>query len=289
MRAIGILLLYIVVALGAQAQTSIWEVSSGDDRILIGGTAHLLRASDFPLPPEFEHAYQASDRIYFETDLAAAGQATFARQLRAQMQLPRGVVLRDVLTTPVYARLARFAASRGIELASLASLQPAMVTLLLTMTEYERYGFGAGVEGFFLRRTVADKKPTGFLETPAEQLTALGALTRIDPDRLIAYTLDDLAQLESFTDDMVKHWRAGSLYALDDLYIEEMRAGFPAVYQTLVDDRNRNWLPKLQAMFGNETAEFVLVGALHLTGSNNVLQLLGEAGFTISRYRPEAE
>ena len=51
------------------ADTSVWKVTSGDNTIYLGGTVHLLRSSDFPLPEEYEQSYQASSEIYFEIDL----------------------------------------------------------------------------------------------------------------------------------------------------------------------------------------------------------------------------
>ena len=36
---------------------SIWLVRSGDNVIYLGGTVHLLRPSDYPLPDEFDEAY----------------------------------------------------------------------------------------------------------------------------------------------------------------------------------------------------------------------------------------
>ena len=55
----------------AIADTSVWSVRSGDNVIYLGGTVHLLRPGDCPLPDEFEEAYQASSELYCETDIAA--------------------------------------------------------------------------------------------------------------------------------------------------------------------------------------------------------------------------
>jgi len=55
----------------AIADASVWSVRSGDNVIYLGGTVHLLRPGDYPLPDEFEEAYQASSELYCETDIAA--------------------------------------------------------------------------------------------------------------------------------------------------------------------------------------------------------------------------
>jgi len=38
----------------ASADTSVWEVTSAGNTIYLGGTVHLLRPSDYPLPEEYE-------------------------------------------------------------------------------------------------------------------------------------------------------------------------------------------------------------------------------------------
>ena len=47
--------------LALQAQSSVWKVSKGGNTLYIGGTSHLLRTSDYPLPAEFDLAYAAAD------------------------------------------------------------------------------------------------------------------------------------------------------------------------------------------------------------------------------------
>ena len=54
----------------AIAESSLWTIQKGGSITYLGGTCHLLRQSDFPLPPEFYKAYGASDILVFETDIA---------------------------------------------------------------------------------------------------------------------------------------------------------------------------------------------------------------------------
>src|SRR5258706_8959427 len=64
----SLVLLFSVVAVSAQS--SVWKVTRGPATLYLGGTIHLLRPSDLPLPAEFEMAYVASAQLYFETDIA---------------------------------------------------------------------------------------------------------------------------------------------------------------------------------------------------------------------------
>src|SRR5690625_6550624 len=67
-----LLSLALLVSAPALAQTTLFEVSKGDKQIFVGGTIHLLKPSEFPLPEAFDQAYGKASHIYFETDLEAA-------------------------------------------------------------------------------------------------------------------------------------------------------------------------------------------------------------------------
>jgi len=56
----------------------------------------------------------------------------------------------------------------------------------------------------------------------------------------------------------------------------------PNSYKQLISDRNNNWLPKVEAMFGNDESEFILVGVAHLAGQDSLLTLLENRGYTVS-------
>jgi uncharacterized protein YbaP (TraB family) len=61
-------------------------------------------------------------------------------------------------------------------------------------------------------------------------------------------------------------------------------AEFPALYQSLVVERNRNWAEQLSAMAtGSNHSALVVVGTLHLVGDDSLVALLRKRGFTVSR------
>jgi uncharacterized protein YbaP (TraB family) len=50
-------------------ETSVWKISGGDNALYIGGTVHILRESDYPLPEAFDAAFNESEMIIFETSV----------------------------------------------------------------------------------------------------------------------------------------------------------------------------------------------------------------------------
>jgi uncharacterized protein YbaP (TraB family) len=55
------------------------------------------------------------------------------------------------------------------------------------------------------------------------------------------------------------------------------------MYQKLLLDRNRAWLPKIEALFSRPKSAFVVVGAAHLVGSDGLLAMLRARGYTVAQ------
>jgi len=49
------------------SETSVWKISNGENTLYLGGTIHILRESDYPLPEAFSKAFDESNIIIFES------------------------------------------------------------------------------------------------------------------------------------------------------------------------------------------------------------------------------
>jgi len=60
-----------ICSLGDLDAASVWRVTDTSGNILyLGGSVHALRSTDYPLPPEYARACDASDKLVFEADPA---------------------------------------------------------------------------------------------------------------------------------------------------------------------------------------------------------------------------
>jgi len=57
----------------------------------------------------------------------------------------------------------------------------------------------------------------------------------------------------------------------------------PQMYQRLLVDRNRNWIPKIEALFARRGRAFVVVGAAHLVGADGLISMLRARGYTVEQ------
>ena len=84
-------------------------------------------------------------------------------------------------------------------------------------------------------------------------------------------------------DDLVSAWRDGDMDALAELFVDDMRLESEELYDSLLLERNLNWLPVIEQMFQEDGNEFVLVGAAHLVGKDGLLNLLQAKGYQVKQ------
>jgi uncharacterized protein YbaP (TraB family) len=58
---------------------------------------------------------------------------------------------------------------------------------------------------------------------------------------------------------------------------------FPFMAERLLDNRNRNWIPKIEQFLRSGQTYFVVVGAAHFGGPNGLLALLRKRDYQIQQ------
>jgi hypothetical protein len=81
---------------------------------------------------------------------------------------------------------------------------------------------------------------------------------------------------------IVKAWSAGDLKTLDSALLQGMRE-YPEVYQRVIVERNRAWLPKIRAYLKENENYLVIVGAGHLAGREGLVEALKAQGYTVEQ------
>ncbi|MDT8428680.1 MAG: TraB/GumN family protein, partial [Pseudomonadales bacterium] len=262
--------------------TSVWEVSSAEHQLFLGGTIHLLRAADFPLPEQFEIAYEAADKIYFETDINAMNDLGFQAQMLQTLTYQDERTLQSVLNEEAYLALNQYAAKSGLPLAMMQKFKPGLLIATLSVLEVQKLGFTPeGVDMHFASRVAADGKPMGELESLDTQLSYLAAMGEGNESEFVLVSLADFEQTAEMMEQMVTAWRAGDDEALSRYFVNDLKSRSPEVYQSLLVDRNENWRHLIEAMLETPERELVLVGAAHLLGDDGLLAMLSAGGYEV--------
>jgi uncharacterized protein YbaP (TraB family) len=273
----------LLLSLGLQA-AAVWKVSNDQHSLYIGGTIHVLTPKDYPLAKEYNLAYQAADKVIFETDMEAVSSPEFGQKMMDQMMYSDGTTINKVLQPDTYKSLAIHLSSRQIPMQAFASHKPSLLAISLTFIELQAMGYTSeGVDMFFANMAKDQEKEQGWLETPDEQLAFMANLGGDDPNTMIEYTLKDIKKMPEMFAKLHSTWLAGDMHGMADVGITPFKADYPNIYQDLLVTRNNNWLPKIISMLNDQPIEFILVGALHLAGPDSVLAQLKAKGYKIEK------
>jgi uncharacterized protein len=267
----------------AAAASPVWAIHGSHNTLYLAGSVHLLKADDSALPAAFNRAYASSKGLVMELDVGNVDPLETTGWMLEHGTLPQGTTLRQRLGDTRYQRVASEAKQLGLPTELLGQFQPWVVGMELLELQYQKLGFqsDAGVEQQLDQRAQADGKPVTGLETVAEQLGVLGALSDEDQARFLDMIVGDMDEVDSDTKEVIVAWRNGDAARLGALLSEEYTS-FPALYRTLVSERNKHWMPRLEKLLQSQQDYFVVVGALHLVGDGGLLELMRRAG-----YKPE--
>lgn len=284
LQTLAILIGIQIASQAVLAETSVWKVTDGDSVLYLGGTVHLLRPSDYPLPEEFEQAYQAADELVFEVDLATMNDLSTQAQMLAQLTYNDSRTLQSVLSEEAYAELEAYTDSLGLPIMMMQKFKPGMVVSTLQVMAFQKLGFTPqGVDNFFNTRAMGDAKTLGALETVQEQIGFLAAMGEGDESEFILLSLADLEDMDQAMEEMIAAWRSGNAQQLADLFVADMREQAPELFDSLLRQRNLNWMGQLEDMIADANTEFVLVGAAHLVGEDGLLDLLRGKGYEVDQ------
>lgn len=267
------------------AASSVWKITKGGETMYLGGTIHVLRSSDFPLPGEFDRAYALADTVVFETDLEGTQSEAFAAALRDKMLLPAGKTLSNTLKSKTYAALKRYLASQGNDIRTFERLRPWAVMLVITQSVLMKNGIDqSGVDAYFSRRAAAEGKAQRFLETPAEQISLITRIGEGEEDAMISQTIREMEMIPEMISWLISDWREGKTTRIDTELVQAMKNESPRMYRQVLAARNDKWIPELIGMMREGKTGFVLVGTMHLIGPEGLLEQFRRLGYRVEPF-----
>jgi uncharacterized protein len=268
----------------ASAESSVWKVQKDNSVIYLGGTCHILRESDYPLPPEFDKAYKASEVVVFETDLGKLQDPATQQKLLANAMYADGSTIDKHLSAQTYGELRTYCESNNIPLAAFSRFKPSMLMVTLTFMELMKMGVTQqGVDQFFYEQAHKDKKAVEGLETVDEQINYILSMADGNENEFVRYSIKDLKTIKQQFNILADAWRKGDVQKLDEFMVSELKSRQPKLYRKLLTDRNRNWLPLIEAYQKTPRTEFILVGAGHLVGPDGIIEALKKKRYKVEK------
>ena len=265
---------------------TLWELQGTKNRIMLLGSMHYLRATDYPLADAINQAYRDSDTLVMEIDLDDMDPMQMQLTVMQLAADPQGKQLKDMLGAATYDKVSKKAAAININMAMLDAFEPWYGAIVVTQLTLMQLGFdpGYGVDARLAARAMQDGKEIRGLETLEYQLGVLDKMSSGAQKDFLLTTLDEAEEIEGIVSEMISAWKAGETKALQALIVDSM-AEQPELYQRLLVDRNRNWTRIISQLTQDSDDYLIVVGTAHLIGKDSVLVMLNKAGYPSKQVR----
>ncbi|PMH41810.1 hypothetical protein BCU68_15270 [Vibrio sp. 10N.286.49.B3] len=251
----------------------VWKAVKGDKELMLFGSVHVGHPSMYPLPSIVTQYLQQSDGLIIEADVRDTHNLKYPETTKTTQAY---------LTTTQLKALNKIADDLGINYSSLLSAAPWTTALSIQMKAYEDLGYRPryGIDNYLVKQALKSDIPLLSLETLQYQINLFADF----PDEGRELLTDAIEQWQSNLSDvecLMDSWKAGDIHHLATLATETQVSEWASEH--FLYQRNRNWAKKLNSntMLTSDGHYLVVVGALHLVGEHNLLQLLANEGFEI--------
>ncbi|PZT27630.1 MULTISPECIES: TraB/GumN family protein [Stenotrophomonas maltophilia group] len=265
----------------------LWKVTGpGDARVYLLGSFHLLKPQDYPLSPDVEQAFEASQRVVFELSPEDMQSPQLASRMVQAATRTDGSELKRDLDAATWQKLQAFAAQNQLPLAQMQGMKPWFVGLSISIGQMQKLGLdpALGLDRHFMERAQKTGRKTAGLEDIDTQIGMLDGMTVQEQRQMLAEALDQAGKADEQARLLHDAWRRGDERLLWTKMAAEMRQQYPQLYQRINTGRNDAWVPKLQPYLqAGQGGTLVVVGTLHLLGSDGVVEKLRAKGYKIER------
>lgn len=262
----------------------LYEISGNDLKkpSYIFGTIHIICPQDMIPSEKFDAYINKTERFLMELDMD--DQNEMASMVSAAT-IPDGKNLADYLNKEQYAKVDELVKSiLGVPLDRVKGFHPMILsTMLVTSPKAIGCTTPGSYEFIFMQTAAARKKPIEGLESVAMQIKAINSSPLGKQAESLYKMASDPTQAFADFKTLVNVYKQQDAEALLKI-IQTQMADEPSFQKTLIDERNKDWIPKIETAIKAKPT-FIAVGGGHLGGKEGILKLLKDRGYKLKPIR----
>ena len=278
----------LVLASGATGQTRgrsfLWKVQSGASVMYLAGSVHALTADAYPLNPAYQRAFEASGALVEEIDLAEADPLGGGLALLSKGMYQDGRTFNNAVSRETAALVERKLKNTPLALDVIQPMKPWMVMLMLEALGTQAAGLDPqmGLDKHFYDLANTKGKQVIGLETAESQIDRFDKMPERMQEQMLRSELEEMETEQSSLRSIMTAWQNGDAPAIEKMLLGSFSDN-PVAYNSLITERNRNWMPQLEACLKRSAPCFVVVGAAHIVGPQGLLAMLQQRGYRIEQ------
>jgi uncharacterized protein YbaP (TraB family) len=272
----------------------LWKVSDADNSVYLLGSFHLLKPNDYPLSKDVDAAFADAESLVFEMAPEEMSSPALGMQMGQAALRTDGKQLNSELPVATVSLLDAWLTANGPDLQRMGltpqvvqMFEPWFVGLTITITEMTKQGLDPklGLDTHLAAMASEAGKPTAGLETGAQQIAFLDGMSKEEQLQFLAEALSESKDAKEETAKLHAAWRAGNADVLWQDMAVQMKKDYPNLYKRINVARNDVWVPKIEKRLteSGKRDTLVVVGALHLLGSDGVVEKLRAKGYVVER------
>ncbi|EGC01791.1 TraB/GumN family protein [Ruminococcus albus] len=273
---------------------AMWKVNCDNGAVVtLVGSMHALEESDYPLPQKMMDAFNDSDILAVEADLASGDSITFQSALLASMYYDDPDDSLDKhISKEAYDALSDYLAQFSLDLSMYKHTRPWAVGNIADTIAMQESGLSGdiGIDRYFLDKAREDGKEIFEVEGIEFQMDLLMNFSDDIYDMLFrgykGKTKEDQLELLMTTHEA---WATGDTDTIEKIDSEEKEvsetdAALMEEYSNqFLYDRNKVMTEAAENFINEGKDVFFIVGAAHFVGEKGIIALLENDGYTVER------
>lgn len=249
-------------------------LEKGKSTFYILGSMHLGKG--FVLSDSVKKVIEGADEIVFEIDMKEMSDQQAAMKLLPYMKLPEGKTLEDIYSPEMVVNLKNKYKKAGVPWMLVESQKPMFgaMTAIGFAAVKEGLDTEAGTEFLVYDYSKKFSKPTSGFETMVYQISLFDSIDYDTQYQIAVSTLDQLDSLKGDLSKLLAAFQSGDANELEKYLKSIPGEGDDVFNRVFLLNRNRDWAQKIEKLAASGKKYLVVVGAAHLVGPDNLLELL---------------
>lgn len=260
---------------------ALWVLEDDDTQIYLFGTVHYLPPGLNWFDEEVRAAFDRSEAVVLE--MVSPPSSELLQLMLDRGLAADGIVLRDRLNEEDRKSYEALMRRLDLSVSAFDSYEPWLAFMTLYQLVLRDGGLdpNEGVEKSLTAVARQKAKPILGLETAAEQLDMFDNLSEPEQLEMLRSVIADPDKAADQIQDIVRFWSEGDISGLDRFLLStEDSAETEAV---LFTRRNENWADWIESRMDEPGTIFIAVGAAHLAGNNDVIEMLKNRSLNVRR------
>jgi uncharacterized protein len=259
------------------SKSLLWKISGNglSEPSYIYGTIHI--SCDATLPQKVKTALDKTNQLCLELDMDDPNMQT---EMMSQVMMKDGITMKKLASEEDYKTVDAFLTSNlGFSAEMINTVKPFMISAMLypKMLDCEMQS----VETELMKIASDQKEEVIGLETVTFQLDVFDQVPyQVQMNELIKTAKSDLKRDKAEINEMLSVYKSEDIEAIINFSKKSDNVITSKFGEIMLDNRNRNWIAKIEAIAKNKPT-FFGVGAAHLGGEMGIINLLSKAGYKV--------